>query len=130
MPEAQLLYTQLLYTTVRRRSKGLFVDYAEKTKAVSTSGAFSFTAGSTISAVTQGETHEPRTLLSAVYLAGNKKPNTYPFERLAFTATYKVLSSVAAMEVLDFKGVLTDYGSIHIDGYTEIRRTGSYMVSI
>ena len=115
MPEAQLLYTQLLYTTVRRRSKGLFsVDYAEKTKAVSTSGAFSFTAGSTISAVTRGETYEPRTLLSAVYLAGNKKPNTYPFEHFVFTATYKVLSSVAAMEVLDFKGVLTDYGSVYM----------------
>ena len=114
MPEAQLLYTQLLYTTVRRRSKGLFVDYAEKTKAVSTSGAFSFTAGSTISAVTQGETCEPRTLLSAVYLAGNKKPNTYPFEHLAFTAKMQEKQTVSLKLVIDFKRVLTNYGYIYM----------------
>ena len=29
-----------------------------------------------------------------------------------------------------FKRMLTDYGYIYIYGYTEIRRTGSYMVSL
>ena len=41
-----------------------------------------------------------------------------------------------AQEVPQFKRVLTDYGSMYVDvdvdvdGYTEIRRTGCYMVSI
>ena len=119
-----------VYMTVKIGSKDLFTVYAEKTKAVSTSGAFHLTAGSNISAVTRGGTYGPQTLLSAVYLAGNKKPNTYPFEHIAFTAKFPIRRNVAAKEVLLFQRVLTNYGYIHVGGYTEIRRTGSYMVSI
>ena len=119
-----------VYMTVRLGSKDLFVVYAEGKKAISASGAFYFTAGSTILTVKRGGTYEPQTLLSVVYLAGNKKTNTYPFEHFAFTATSRFKSSVEAKEVLQFKHVLTDYGYMYIDGYTEIRRTGSYIVSI
>ena len=117
--------------SVRIKSKVLFTVYAEQAKPVSTSGAFRLTAGSTIWTVTQGGvTYEPHTLLSVVYLAGNKKPNTYPFEHLAFTATYEKIRRVKAQEVLLFPCVLTNYGDIHVEGYTEIRRTGTYMVSV
>ena len=116
---------------VKIGSKILFTVYSEKAKSVSASGAFHLKKYDTIWMVTQGGvTYEPQTLLSAVYLAGNKKPNTYPFEHLAFTAKYDKPLHSAAKEVLQFKHVLTDYGYMYIDGYTEIRRTGSYMVSI
>ena len=112
---------------VRVGSNRLFKVFAEKARSVSASGAFYLKSGSNIRAVTQGGvTYEPQTLLSAVYLAGNKKPNTYPFEHLAFTASLDSTRRVVAQEVLQFKHVLTKY----VDGYTEIRRTGSYMVSI
>ena len=124
-------YLEPLTASVRIKSKVLFTVYAENTKTVSTSGAFRLAAGSEISMVTDGEvTYEPHTLLSLVYLAGNKKPSTYPFEHLAFTAAYEKTRRVKAQEVLLFPHVLTNYGYIYIDGYTEIRRTGSYMVSI
>ena len=124
-------YLKPLFMTVKIGSKVLFTVYAEKAKPVSTSGAFRLTAGSNIWAVTQGGvTYSPQTLLSVVYLAGNKKPYTYPFEHLAFTAKYDVRRYSVAQEVLQFQLVLTDYGSTYEGGYTEIRRTGSYMVSI
>ena len=122
--------SRVVYMTVKIGAKDLFTVYAEKTKAVSASGAFHLTAGSNIWAVTRGGTYGPQTLLSAVYLAGNKKPSTYPFEHLAFTAKFPFRRHVAAKEVFQFKHVLTNYGYIYVDGYTEIRRTGSYMVSI
>ena len=116
---------------VRRGSKVVLTAYAEKLKTVSASGAFCLAAYSTIMTLTQGGTvYSANTLLSIVYLAGNKKPNTYPFEHLAFTAELDSTRRVVAQEVLQFKHVLTDYGSMYVDGYTEIRRTGSYMVSI
>ena len=124
-------FLESITVSVRIKSKVLFTVYAENTKTVSTSGAFCLAAGSEISMVTDGEViYEPHTLLSLVYLAGNKKPNTYPFEHLAFTADLGFSRSVVAQEVLQFKHVLTDYGYMYVDGYTEIRRTGSYMVSI
>jgi len=74
---------------VKTGSKILFTVYSEKAKSVSASGAFHLRKYDTIWMVTQGGvTYEPQTLLSAVYLAGNKKPKTYPFEHLAFTAKY------------------------------------------
>ena len=124
-------FLESITVSVRIKSKVLFTVYAEDTKTVSTSGAFRLAAGSEISMVTDGKVvYEPHTLLSLVYLAGNKKPNTYPFEHLAFTARFDSTSRVVAKEVLQFKHVLTNYGYINVDGYTEIRRTGSYMVSI
>ena len=124
-------YLEPLIVTVRIKSKVLFTVYGEERKTVSTSGAFRLAAGSTIWAVTKGDvTYEPHSILSLVYLAGNKKPNTYPFQHLAFTAAYEKIRRVKAQEVLLFPRVLTDHGYIHIDGYTEIPRTGSYMVSI
>ena len=120
-----------LTTTVKSGSKDLFTVYAEKQKAVSTSGAFRLTARSMIwMSADGGANYEPATYLSAVYLPGNRKPYTYPFEHLAFTAEYDVRRYSAAQEVLQFQRVLTNYGYIHIGGYTEIRRTGSYMISI
>ena len=120
-----------LTMTVKIGPKDLFTVYAEKQKAVSTSGAFRLTAHSTIwMSANGGANYEPVTYLSFVYLAGNKKPYTYPFEHLAFTAQYDVRRYSAAQEVLQFQRVLTNYGYIHVGGYTEIRRTGSYMVSI
>ena len=120
-----------LTMTVRIGSNDLFSAFAEKGRSVSASGAFYLQSGSNIQAVNQGGVvYEPQTLLSAVYLAGNKKPNTYPFEHIAFTAELDSLRPVVAQEVLQFKRVLTNYGYIYVDGYTEIRRTGSYMVSI
>ena len=124
-------YEKPITMTVRIGSNDLFKVFAEKARSVSASGAFYLKSGSKIQAVTQsGVIYEPQTLLSAVYLAGNKKPNTYPFEHLAFTAELDSTRRVVAKEVLQFKHVLTDYGYIYVDGYTEIRRTGSYMVSI
>ena len=117
--------------TVKVRSKELFTVYAEKVKAQSASAAFRLTAGSTIVMIMQvGVEYEPQTLISVVYLAGNKKPNTYPFEHLVFTATYDRTLYSEPRYVMQFKRVLTDYGYMYIDGYTEIRRTGSYMVGI
>ena len=117
--------------SVRIQFGVLFTVYAEEAKPVSASGAFRLTSGSTIWTTTQGGgTYEPHTLLSVVYLAGNKKPNTYPFEHLAITATFKEVRRVKAQEVLLFPRVLTNYGYIHVEGYAEIRRTGTYMVSI
>ena len=118
---------------VKSGSKVLFTDYAEKANPVSASGAFRPAARSTNITLTQGGVvYSARTLLSIVYLAGNKKPNTYPFEHLAFTADLDSTRRVVAQEVPQFKRVLTNYGSMYVDvdGYTEIRRTGSYMVSI
>ena len=116
---------------VRRGSKVVLTAYAEKLKTVSASGAFRPAARSAIITLTQGgPVYSSNTLLSIVYLAGNKKPNTYPFEHLAFTAELGWTRRVVAHEVPQFKRVLTDYGSMYVDGYTEIRRTGSYMVSI
>ena len=124
-------YLSPLTMTVRIGSEDLFSAFGEKGRSVSASGAFYLKSGSKIQAVTQGGViYEPQTLLSAVYLAGNKKPNTYPFEHLAFTAELDSTRRVVAQEVLQFKRVLTNYGYIYVDGYTEIRGTGSYMVSI
>ena len=124
-------YEKPITMTVRIGSNDLFKVFAEKARSVSASGAFYLKSGSKIQAVTQGGViYEPQTLLSAVYLAGNKKPNTYPFEHLAFTAELDSTRRVVAKEVLQFKHVLTNNGYIYVDGYTEIRRTGSYMVSI
>ena len=124
-------YLDPVTASVRIKSKVLFTVYAEDTKTLSTSGAFRLAAGSEISMVTDGKvTYEPHTLLSFVYLVGNKKNNTYPFEHLAFTAVYEKPRRVKAQEVLLFPHVLTNYGYLYIDGYTEIRRTGSYMISI
>ena len=107
---------------VKIGSKILFTVYSEKAKSVSASGAFHLKKYDTIWMVTQGGvTYEPQTLLSAVYLAGNKKPNSYPFEHLAFTAKYDKPLHSAAKGVLQFKSVLADYGYMYIDGYTEIR---------
>ena len=123
--------SKFVYMRVRSGSRSLFLVCAEGTKPVSASGAFRLTAGSTVWATTQGGvTYAPHTLISAVYLAGNKKPNTYPFEHLAFTATYDKELYSAPGYVLKFRRVLTNYGYLYVDGYTEIRRTGSYMVSI
>ena len=124
-------YEKPITMAVRIGSNDLFKVFAEKARSVSASGAFYLKSGSKIQAVTQGGViYEPQTLLSAVYLAGNKKPNTYPFEHLAFTAELDSTRRVVAKEVLQFKHVLTNNGYIYVDGYTEIRRTGSYMVSI
>ena len=123
-------YRQPLTMSVRIESKVLFTVYAEKTKTISTSGAFRLAAGSEIWEVPSNVFYEPQTLLSFVYLAGNKKPNTYPFEHMAFTAGLDSTRRVVAQEVLQFKRVLTNYGSLYVDGYTEIRRTGFYMVSL
>ena len=112
-------------------SRNLIVAYGKGVKPISCSGAFHIEAGSTIEAVVvDRQYYESRTLLSFVYLAGNKKPNTYPFEHLAFTARYGVTRYSAAKEVLKFNRVETDYGYMYRDGYTEIRRSGTYMVSI
>ena len=110
-----------------RRLLTLFV---EQVKQVSTSGAFRLTAGSTIFMATKGGSYQTTTFLSAVYLAGNKKPNTYPFEHMAFTARINVRQTMRLKQVIDFKNVKTNYGYMYVDGYTEIRRTGSYMVSL
>ena len=124
-------YKKPITMDVRVGSNNLFKVFAEKARSVSTSGAFYLKSGSNIRAVTQGGViYEPQTLLSAVYLAGNKKPNTYPFEHLAFTARFDSTRRVVAKELLQFKHVLTNNGYIYVDGYTEIRRTGSYMVSV
>ena len=120
-----------LILTVRSGPKDLFFVYGEKVKPVSTSGAFRLTAGSTILMVTHGGvTYQAGTSLSVVYLAGNKKPNTYPFEHLAFTAKMQEKQIMSLKLVIDFKRVLTNYGYMYIEGYTEIRRTGSYMISL
>ena len=117
--------------TVRSGSSDLFHVYGEKIKLVSTSGAFRLTAGSTIWAVTQDRlTYQPGTSLSIVYLVANEKSNTYPFKHLAFTARTQENQFWWDKQVMDFKHVLTDYGYLYVDGYTEIRRTGSYMVSL
>ena len=117
--------------TVRSGSNDLFHVYGEKVKIVSTSGAFRLTAGSTIWAVTQGHlTYQPGTLLSVVYLVANEEANTYPFKHLAFTARTQENRLWWDEQVMDFKNVLTDYGYLYLEGYTEIRRTGSYMVSL
>ena len=124
-------YEKPITMAVRIGSNDLFKVFAEKARSVSASGAFYLKSGSKIQAVTQGGViYEPQTLLSAVYLAGNKKPNTYPFEHLVFTATYDRTLYSEPRYVMQFKRVLTDYGYMYIDGYTEIRRTGSYMVGI
>ena len=120
-----------VFMEVKSGPRSLFLVCAEDTKPVSASGAFRLTAGSTVWATTQGGvTYAPHTLISAVYLAGNKKPNTYPYEHLAFTATYDKQLYSAPGYVLQFRHVLTNYGYLYVDGYTEIRRSGSYMVSI
>ena len=117
-------------TVLKRESDNLFLIYAEKGKAVSASGAFRLKAGITVWTVTEGGIYEAQTLLSILYLSGNKKPNTYPFQHLAFTAKYDGNRYSAAQEVLQFKQLQTHFGYIHLDGYTEIRRTGSYMISV
>ena len=105
--------------------------YAEKAKPVSTSGAFRLTAGSVIVLLPAGGwNYDRQTLISLVYLAGNKKPNTYPFEHLAFTARYYRRLYSEPRYVMQFQRVQTDYGYMYTEGYTEIRRTGSYMVSV
>ena len=117
--------------SVRIQSEVLFTVYAEEAKPISASGAFRLTAGTTIWTTTQGGvTYEPHTLLSVVYLAGNKKPNTYPFEHLAFTGAYYGKCETGDQALLQFDHVKTNQGYMYVDGYTEIRRTGSYMVSI
>ena len=108
-------YEKPITMTVRIGSNDLLSAFAEKGRSVSASGAFHLQSGSNIRAVKQGGvTYEPQTLLSAVYLAGNKKPNTYPFEHLAFTAELDSTSRVVAQEVLQLKRVLTNYGYIYI----------------
>ena len=120
-----------MYMTVKSGFSVLFTVYAEKVKAPSTSGAFRLTAGSDIVLIPEGGLRfESQTLISVVYLAGNKKPNTYPFQHLAFTAMYDRTLYSETRYVMQFKRVLTDYGYMYLEGYTEIRRTGSYMVSI
>ena len=64
--------------TVQIGSKSLFNIYAEKVKAVTNSGAFRFTAGSTVLLYTRAgdACYEADTLLSVVYLVANEKANT------------------------------------------------------
>ena len=104
--------------------------YVKKVKPVSASGAFWLRAGGALFMITKGGSYQTTTFLSAVYLAGNKKPNTYPFEHMAFTAWIRAKQTMRAKQLIDFQKVKIDYGSMYVDGYTQIRRTGSYMVSL
>ena len=120
-----------LTVEVRSGSTPLFIVFVEKKKTLSASGAFHLRAGSSIKATTwKHRTYEVHCLLSAVYLAGNKKPNTYPFEHLAFTGAYYGTYETGDQALLQFDHVKTNQGYMYVDGYTEIRRTGSYMISI
>ena len=118
--------------TVQIGSENLFNIYAEKVKAVSNSGAYRFTAGSTILLYTRaGDVcYEADSLLSVVYLVANEKAYTHPFENLAFTARTQNKQTFSSKQVIDFQHVLTNYGYMYVDGYTEIRRTRYYMVAL
>ena len=116
---------------LRAGSTILFVVYVEERKTVSASGAFHLGAGSSIKATTrQRHSYDVHCLLSVVYLAGNKKPNTYPFQHLAFTGRYYRKCGTGNQALLKFDLVKTNHGYMYRDGYTEIRRTGTYMISI
>ena len=123
-------HDKVMVVKVYNGPKNLLTLFVEQVKPVSTSGAFRLTAGSTIHMITKGGSYQTTTFLSAVYLAGNKKPNTYPFEHMAFTARIRAKQTMRAKQLMDFKWVKTDYGYMYVDGYTEIRRTGFYMVCL
>ena len=123
-------HDKVMVAKVYNGPRNLLTLFVEQVKPVSTSGAFRLTAGSTICMITKGGSYQTTTFLSAVYLAGNKKPSTYPFEHMAFTAWIRAKQTMRAKQLIDFQKVKTDYGHMYVDGYTEIRRTGSYMVSL
>ena len=110
----------------------LFNVYGEKYRSGSCSGAFYLSAGSVVKAKNLLKTtYTEDTILSFVYLQGNRKPDTGRDEHIAFTGIVtSELNHKEDHKVISFPGHLTNYGRLYTnDGYIIIRRSGSYIIS-
>ena len=110
----------------------LFNVYGEKDRAVSCSGAFRLTAGSVVKANNSvPATFAEDTMLSFVYLEGNRKPHTGPDEQIAFTACLTSKLQRSHHQVVPFPGHITNYGRLYTNnGHITIRRSGSYIIHL
>lgn len=107
--------------------------YAYKQTPVSCSGAFYLPQGWTVSlrVANMYSVAQRETMLSFLYLDGNKKPNTYDQDHIAFTAFYGQEEKHLQPRVeVNFTGVLTDYGNLTKANRIRITTSGSYMVSV
>ena len=99
----------------------------------SVSGAFHMEAGTSIFTTMQtGDfiIFHVYTLLSFVYLAGNKEPNTTPHNHLAFTGRPISSQRSSPPLTIDFNFAMTLYGDMKSGHDVRIRKTGSYMISL
>ena len=76
-------------------------------------------------------TYVADTLLSFVYLKGNRKPYTAPDGRIAFTGSLTEVLLPDYDGILPFPSHRTDYGGLYASGRNfTIRRSGTYMISV
>ena len=110
----------------------LFDVWGEKGRSVSCSGAFRLSAGTVVKVKTTiRATYTSGTMMSFVYLEGNRKLYTGPDEHIAFTGTVKKNLWNNNHRLIPFLHHLTNYGRLHVpDGAISIRKSGSYMISL
>ena len=110
----------------------LFDVFANKSRSVSCSGAFRLSAGSVVKAKNPfTATYATDTMLSFVYLEGNRKPYTGRDEYIAFTGFLTSKLQYKQSQIVPFPDHRTNYGRLYAnDGHVTIRRSGSYIVSL
>ena len=110
----------------------LFRIFRQSHVAVSCSGAFYLKAGSVVRVKNPiGATYAAGTLLSFVYLQGNRRPYTAPDEHIAFAGFLTDTLLRACDGVLLFPSHRTDYGGLYASGGNfTIRRSGTYLISV
>ena len=110
----------------------LFKVFGKKSRSVSCSGAFRLSAGSVVKAKNPfTTTYATDTMLSFVYLEGNRKPYTGPDEHIAFTGFLTSKLQYKQSQIVPFPDHRTNYGRLYAnDGHITIRNSGSYIISL
>ena len=110
----------------------LFDVWGEKGRSVSCSGAFRLSAGTVVKVKTTiRATYTSGTMMSFVYLEGNRKPYIGPDDHIALTGTVKGKLQNNNHRLIPFLHHLTSYGRLYVpDGDISIRKSGSYMISL
>ena len=125
--------TVIRVTTENSTSNRILFDiFGEKSRSVSCSGAFRLSAGTVVKVKTTIKAkYTMGTMLSFVYLEGNRKPYTGPDEHIAFTGTLIRKLRNSNHRLIPFLDRLTNYGRLYDpDGDISIRKSGSYIISL
>ena len=110
----------------------LCIAYGEKLTPVSCSAAYYLAEGCTIQVdLNPSDTSGWASILSFVYLEGNRKPNTSPYNNIAFTGCFNHhRTHFNRGNEIPFENVLQDSGQLRKGTAFHISRSGSYMVSL